>query len=61
MVNITNYKINANQSYNEVSSHMGQNGHDQKYTNRRQSEDGRGIGRGNYFLSHIFIKISFEF
>ena len=30
MLNITNYYRNANQNYNEVSPHMGQNGHHQK-------------------------------
>jgi len=30
MLNITNYYRNANQNYNEVSSHTGQNGHHQK-------------------------------
>ena len=30
MFNITNYYRNANQNYNEVSSHTGQNGHHQK-------------------------------
>ena len=27
MLNITNYQRNANQNYNEVSPHTGQNGH----------------------------------
>ena len=30
MLNITNYQRNANQNYNEVSPHAGQNGHYQK-------------------------------
>ena len=30
MLNITNYGRNANQNYNEVSPHTGQNGHHQK-------------------------------
>ena len=30
MLNITNYQRNANQNYNEVSPHTGQNGHHQK-------------------------------
>ena len=30
MLNITNYQGNANQNYNEVSPHTGQNGHHQK-------------------------------
>ena len=30
MLNITNYQRNANQNYNEVSPHTGQNGHYQK-------------------------------
>ena len=30
MLNITNYQRNANQNYNEVSSHTGENGHHQK-------------------------------
>ena len=30
MLNITNYYINANQNYNEVSSHTSQNDHHQK-------------------------------
>ena len=29
MLNITNYRRNANQNYNEVSPHTGQNGHHQ--------------------------------
>ena len=30
MLNITNYQRNADQNYNEVSPHTGQNGHHQK-------------------------------
>ena len=30
MLNIVNYQRNANQNYNEVSPHTGQNGHHQK-------------------------------
>ena len=30
MLNITNYQRNANQNYNELSPHAGQNGHYQK-------------------------------
>ena len=30
MLNSTNYQRNANQNYNEVSPHTGQNGHHQK-------------------------------
>ena len=30
MLNICNYQINANKNYNEVSPHIGQNGHHQK-------------------------------
>ena len=30
MLNITNYQRNANQNFNEVSPHTGQNGHHQK-------------------------------
>ena len=30
LLNITNYYRNANQNYNEVSPHAGQNGHYQK-------------------------------
>ena len=30
MLNITNYKRNANQNYNEISPHTGKNGHHQK-------------------------------
>jgi len=30
ILNITNYQINANQNYNEISAHTGQNGHQQK-------------------------------
>ena len=30
MLNIANYQRNANQNYNEVSLHSGQNGHHQK-------------------------------
>ena len=29
MLNITNYQRNANQNYNDVSLHIGQNGHHQ--------------------------------
>ena len=29
MLNITHYQKNANQNHNEVSSHTGQNGHQQ--------------------------------
>ena len=30
ILSITNYQRNANQNYNEVSPHTGQNGHHQK-------------------------------
>ena len=30
MLNITHYERNANQNYNEISPHTGQNGHHQK-------------------------------
>ena len=30
MLNITNYQKNANQKYNEASSHTSQNGHHQE-------------------------------
>ena len=30
LLNIANYQRNANQNYNEVSPHIGQNGHHQK-------------------------------
>ena len=31
MFNITNYYRNSNKKYNEVSPHIAQNGHSQKY------------------------------
>ena len=33
MLNITHYQRNANQNYNEIPPHTGQNGHHQKPTN----------------------------
>ena len=39
MLNITNYQRNANQNYNEVSSHYGQNGHHQKVQIIKSEED----------------------
>ena len=35
MLNITNHQRNANQNYNGVSPHTGQNGHHQKSTNNK--------------------------
>ena len=35
MLNITNYQRNANQNYNEVPPHTGQNGHINKSTNNK--------------------------
>ena len=35
MLNITNHQRNANQNYNEVSSHTSQNGHIKKSTNNK--------------------------
>ena len=34
MLNIAHYQRNANQNYNDISPHTGQNGHDQKSTNK---------------------------
>ena len=45
MLNITNYKKNANQNYNEISSHTGQNGHHQK--NLETINAGEGVEEGN--------------
>ena len=40
MMNIAHYQRNANQNYNEVSPHTGQNGHNQKKpTNINAGED----------------------
>ena len=40
MINIAHYQRNANQNYNEVSPHTGQNGHNQKKpTNINAGED----------------------
>ena len=41
MLNITNYSRNANQNYNEVSLHTGQNGHHQK--NLQTINAGEGV------------------
>ena len=41
MLNITDYQRNANQNYNEVSHHTGQNGHDQK--NLQTINAGEGV------------------
>ena len=41
MLNITNYYINANQNYNEVSSHTSQNDHHQK--NLQTINAGEGV------------------
>ena len=35
MLNVANYQRNANQNYNEVSPHTGQNGHHRKSTNNK--------------------------
>ena len=47
MLNITNYQRNANQSYNEVSPHTGQNGIIKKSTN---SKSWRGCGEKETLL-----------
>ena len=43
ILNITNHQTNANQNYNKVSPHTGQNGHQkkkkEKYTNNNARED----------------------
>ena len=39
MLNITHFQKNANQNYNEVSLHTGQNGYHQKPTNNNAGED----------------------
>ena len=41
MLNIANHQGNGNQSYNEISSHTGQNGHHQK--NLETINAGEGI------------------
>ena len=41
MLNITNHQRNANQNYNEVSPHTGQNGHHQK--NLQTINAGEGV------------------
>ena len=41
MLNITNYQRNADQNYNEVSPHTGQNGHHQK--NLQTVNAGEGV------------------
>ena len=41
MLNITNYQRNADQNYNEVSHHTGQNGHHQK--NLQTVNAGEGV------------------
>ena len=38
MLNIFNYQKNANQNYNEVSPHAGQNGHHQKVYKQNAGE-----------------------
>ena len=43
MLNITNYYINANQNYNEVSSHTSQNDHHQK--NLQTTKAGEDVER----------------
>ena len=40
MLNITHYQRNANQNYNEVSSHAGQNGH---YQSLQTINAGEGV------------------
>ena len=40
MLNITHYERNANQNYNDVSPHTGQDGHHQKSTNNKPGEKG---------------------
>ena len=41
MLNITNHQRNANQNYNEISPHTGQNGHHQK--NLQTINAGEGV------------------
>ena len=48
MLNITNYQRNANQNYNEVSPHTGQNGHHQKKSTN--SKFWRGCGEKGILL-----------
>ena len=43
MAKITNYQRNANQRYNEVPSHTGQNGHHVKSTNNKYA--GEDVGK----------------
>ena len=38
MFNITNHQTNANQNYNEVLPHTGQNGHHQKIHKQQMLE-----------------------
>ena len=40
MFNSINYDRNANQNYNEISPHMGQNGHHQKNLQTRNAGEG---------------------
>ena len=47
MLNITNHQRNANQNYNEVSPHTGQNGHHQK--NLQTINAGEGVEKGEPF------------
>ena len=42
MLNITHYQRNANQNYNEVSSHAGQNGH---YQSLQTINTGEGVDK----------------
>ena len=44
MLNITNHQRNANQNYNEVSPHTGQNGHHRK--NLQTINAGEGMEKG---------------
>ena len=40
MLDSINYDRNANQNYNEISPHMGQNGHHQKNLQTRNAGEG---------------------
>ena len=56
MLNITDYWRNANQNYNEVSPHTGQNGHNQKKSansNCWRGCGGKGIGGNVNWYCHF--------
>ena len=44
MFNIANYQKNANQSYNEISPHTGQNGHNNNNNKSTNNKCWRGCG-----------------